>query len=580
VRNIAPWPVLSYAARPGTARYRYDWITPLAVSRRPPHAVYLGAQVLFRSRDGGQTWSAISPDLTGADPRASGCERDVPVERATACGFGTIFAIAPSPAADGVVWVGTTNGRVQLTRDEGASWADVTPQDLGDWTKVNLIDASSADAATAYVAADRHRRDDFRPLAWRTHDFGATWTEIGHGLPAGAWVGVVRQDPRQPGLLYAGTSRGVHVSFDDGDSWHSLQLDLPVSGINDLLVHDDDVIVATQGRAIWVLDEVAPLRAIVREAPPGESVLVPPGRAYRLRLNQNRDTPLPPEEPRGENPPVGAVLDYVLPDGFEGPVAIEIRDAEGALVRTFRSDQPIETRRGRIYFAPTWRGREPGPATGAGHHRFVWDLRLPPPPTLEPEYSIAAIPGRPTPLLPQGAFVLPGRYEVRLSAGSRQVSRPLEVAPDPRVATPLDELAALADFQRVVAATLSRGVPLALGARRVSDGLEALLADPAARSLRDRLRKAEEGLTAARGTGSDGIETWTEALGTLFIDLESADAAPTGPQRQLLDAAVEGLARGETRWKAYEREILAPLRKQLSSKRLALEREPPPTSED
>ncbi|MGB6364887.1 MAG: hypothetical protein WBG64_19655, partial [Thermoanaerobaculia bacterium] len=285
VQNVSPWPVSSYARRPGTTRYRYDWITPLAISRRPPHPIYQGAQVLFRSLDGGQSWETISPDLTGAVEGAAGCDGNVPQERATECGFGTIFAIAPSPQADGLVWVGTTNGRVQLTRDDGGHWTDVTPPGLGDWSKINIIDASAVDPGTAYLAVDRHRLDDFRPAAYRTHDYGATWTEIGHGLPDGAWVGAIRQDPEQPNLLFAGTSRGVQVSFDDGEHWQSLQLDLPTTGINDLLVHEDDVIVATQGRAIWALDAIAPLRHLAAAGPGDGVVLVPPTTAWRLRFN-------------------------------------------------------------------------------------------------------------------------------------------------------------------------------------------------------------------------------------------------------------------------------------------------------
>ncbi|HEV8374924.1 MAG TPA: hypothetical protein VGR38_01680, partial [Candidatus Polarisedimenticolia bacterium] len=253
VQNVAPWPVSTYGARPGTGRYRYDWITPLAISPRPPHAIYLGAQVLFRSLDAGSTWETVSPDLTGANPKARGCDGDVPLRRATECGFGTLFAISPSPAEDGLVWLGTDNGRVLVTRDDSKSWRNVTPPGLPDWTRINQIDASAGDPRTAYVAADGHRRDDFRPFAFRTHDFGEHWTEIGRGLPVGAWVGVVRQDPKRPGLLYAGTSRGMWVSFDDGSSWQSLQLNLPTTGINDLRLQGDDLIVATQGRAIWIL---------------------------------------------------------------------------------------------------------------------------------------------------------------------------------------------------------------------------------------------------------------------------------------------------------------------------------------
>ncbi|HSD79569.1 MAG TPA: hypothetical protein VLB47_02870, partial [Solirubrobacteraceae bacterium] len=288
VQNVAPWPVGSYGARPGTSRFRYDWITPVAISPRPPHALYLGAQVLFRSTDGGSSWRAASPDLTGAVAGAGACAGDVPVTRATACGWGAIFAIAPSAAADGLVWVGTTNGRVQVTRDDGATWRDVTPPDLGDWTKVNTIDPSPTDPGTAYVAADRHRLDEFRPLAWRTHDGGATWTEIGHGLPGDEWVGVLRQDPERPGLLYAGTQRGVRVSFDDGDSWRSLQLDLPTTGINDLLVHEGDLVAATEGRGLWVLDGLEPLRYREEAAGSGPVYLAPPRAAVRLRANANR----------------------------------------------------------------------------------------------------------------------------------------------------------------------------------------------------------------------------------------------------------------------------------------------------
>jgi photosystem II stability/assembly factor-like uncharacterized protein len=576
VQNVAPWPVGSYAERPGTTRYRYDWITPLAISKRPPHAIYLGAQVLFRSLDGGATWATISPDLSGAVPGARGCEGEVPLERATACGYGTIFAISPSPSADGLVWVGTTNGRVQLTRDGGATWTDVTPPGMRDWTKVNLIDASATDPATAYVAADRHRADDYDPIAYRTHDFGATWTEIGHGLPRGAWVGVVREDPEQPGLLYAGTSRGVWVSFDDGKSWRTLQLDLPTTGINDLLVHDGDIIVATQGRAIWVLDEVAPLRHLAASPVAGQPVLVPPATAWRLRFDQNRDTPLPPEEPRGENPPVGAVLDYILPEGAKGEVAIEVLDAGGAVVRRFASDDSPKPPNAPIYFADIWLGKPPLPGTGAGHHRFVWDLRYPPPPTLESSYSIAAVPGRPTPALPEGAFVLPGRYEIRLTVGGRSVVQPLTVAMDPRVTASPADLAALLGFQKDVSAALGRVVRLSKAIDDTAGSIAGLLSDPAVRASKSRLTRAAEELSVVRGSGEEGLAWAAEALSGLATDLESVDASPTASQREVLAMATERVARAETRWTAFDEGALRDLRRRLQRAGLSLEPTAPP----
>jgi len=505
VKNVSPWPIGSYAARPGTTTYRYDWITPLAVSRRPPYALWAGAQVLFRSVDRGESWETVSPDLTGAEPGAEGCDGDVPIARATACGFGVIFAIAPSAAADGLVWVGTTNGRVQVTRDGGATWSDVTPPGLPDWSKVNSIDPSPTDPLTAYVAADRHRVDDLTAIIYRTHDGGATWTQLGAALPAGEWVGVVRQDPLVPGLLYAGTQKGVHVSFDDGASWQSLQLDLPRSGINDLLVHEDDLVVATQGRALWALDDVTPLRHLARSGVAAGPELAPPATAVRLRFNQNRDTPLPPGEPTGENPPVGAVLDYWLPAGT-GALRLEIVDPGGAVVRSFASDEPEPERPAqKVYFADIWRGGPPSPASGGGHHRFVWDLRLPPPPVVRGSYSIAATPGRPTPIQPEGAFVLPGAYTVRLTAGGRVVERPLEVVMDPRVGTSRDELVALLAFQTEVVAALSRAVALA-------------------------------------GDDVAGAERLAGRLASLAEDLESVDAAPTAAQREVLRTLVEELA--------------------------------------
>jgi hypothetical protein len=504
-QNVSPWPVSSYAARPGTTRYRYDWITPLAISPRPPHAIYAGAQVLFRSLDGGHSWETISPDLSGAVADTAGCSGDVPVERAGACGFGTIFAITPSPAADGLVWVGTTNGRVQLTRDDGAHWTDVTPPGLPDWTKINFIDVSATDPGSAYVSCDRHRADDPRPLAYRTHDGGKSWTEIGHGLPAGGWVGVVRADTERPGLLFAGTNRGVYVSFDDGERWQSLQLDLPTTGINDLLVHRGDVIVATQGRAIWVLDDIAPLRQAADVDGP---VLLAPDRAVRLRANQNKDTPLPPEEPRGENPPVGAVLDYLLPDGDEA-VTIAIVDAAGDTVREFRSGGKTDVALEKIYVAAAWLGDPASPATGRGHHRFVWDLRYPAPPTEESEFSIAAVPGTPTPALPLGRFALPGRYEVRLTVGDRVVSQPLEVVMDPRVATPVAELEELFAFQAGVEQALASGV--------------------------ERMRRTPE--------AAADLKKALGALAALATDLGHADAAPTEPQRAVFAEQISVLER-------------------------------------
>jgi len=508
VQNVSPWPLSSYAEDPRTVRYRYDWITPLAIATPPPHAIYAAAQVVFRSLDGGQRWQVISPDLTGAKAGAAGCDGAVSVRTASQCGLGTLFAIAPSPLRDGMVWVGSDNGRVHVTEDGGEHWRDATPAGLEDWSKINLVDASARDPKTAYLAVDRHRLNDFSPRAYVTHDAGANWREIGHGLPGGEYVNVVREDPERAGLLYAGTSRGAYFSVDDGGHWQSLQLDLPTTGINDLLVHEDDLVIATQGRALWILDDVAPLRQAVAGGSDAFVRLLEPAKAYRLRFNQNKDTPLPPEEPTGENPPAGAVLDYIVPADFSGTLQLEILAPDGGLVRRFESGKIPQRAKAHVYFADTWLGRPQILSAGAGHHRFVWNLRYAPPPTLESEYSIAAVPERETPILPEGGFVLPGSYTVKISAGARSSSQPLEVAMDPRVHVSHEDLVSLLEFQRQVGAALERAVGLA-----------------------DRTGAGND---ADASPGAASLAAVADALTALATDLEHVDAAPTAPQRALL----------------------------------------------
>jgi hypothetical protein len=417
---------------------------------------------------------------------------------------------------------------VQLTRDSGKSWNDVTPPGMLDWTKVNTIDAAADDPDTAYVAADRHRLDDRRPLAFRTHDSGKTWTEIGHGLPRDSWVSALRGDPARKGLLYAGTYHGVFVSFDDGETWQSLRLNSPAAVVTDLLVHDDDLIAATQGRALWSLDDLAPLRHATEAAASGGPFLVPPPTAVRLRANNGKDTPLPPEEPRAPNPPVGAVLDYVLAGAPTGPVTLEIADGSGQVLRRFASDEKAEPRPAEKYFADLWAGVAPPPTAHPGHNRFVWDLRLPPPRVLEGEYTIAAIPGKPTPVNPQGAFVLPGRYEVRLLADGVTRRQPLEIVRDPRIDVSDSDLEALLAFQKEVEAALARSADLAEKAS--ASASEAEVASLAA--------TAEETPKAIHG-----------ALTSLATDLEGADQVPTGPERELLAFCLRALDRFEAAWK-------------------------------
>lgn len=536
VVNVSPWPISSYAARPTTVKYRYTWITPIAISPRPPFAVYHGAQVLFRSLDRGHSWEIITPDLTGAEPDAKNCDGDVPVSRATACGYGVIFSIAPSPVVDGLIWFGTDNGRVFVTRDDGKTWDNVTPPNVSDWSKIAAIDASPTHPDTAYIAVDRHRLDDRRPFIYRTHDYGRTWQMIANGIPEDSWVNVVRQDIGRPGLLYAGTRNGVFVSFDDGGHWSSLQFNLPRTGVNDLLVHGSDLIAATQGRSLWILDDVTPLRHLDPTSPIMEPVLVPPQTAIRLAKNENRDTPLPPEMPTTPNPPAGAVIDYFLPGVPVAPVVLEVLSESDEVVRVFRSDEvPARPDANRYFAEKPWQQPLPVLSARAGHNRFVWDLRTSRPKAPEYDYSIAAVPGQDTPAQPEGMLALPGRYTLKLTVDGKTWTRQLRVEMDPRSSVSMDDLNAQFSFYAEVAATLGDVTEMISSAEATDQKLKEIVGGKvrAARrkEIMDAERKRKELETILTSDGEKSLNSIGSALTSLLIDLEAADGPPTMPQR-------------------------------------------------
>jgi photosystem II stability/assembly factor-like uncharacterized protein len=550
-QNVSPWPVSSYGARGTQVKYRYTWFTPIAFSAKAPFALYSGAQVLFRSTDQGNHWDAISPDLTGKRDDAKACEGDVAVEHASACGYGVIFSIAPSPRNNDEIWIGTDNGRVQLTRDGGRNWTAITPKEVPDWAKVSSVDVSPLDPATAYIAIDNHRQDDFRPAAFRTHDYGKSWTAIANGLPDGHFVSVVRSDPERRGLLYAGTDVGVFVSFDDGGHWQPLQRNLPVAWVRDLLVHGNDLIAATQGRAIWVLDDVAPLRELGTGEARGAVHLFAPAPAYRVRRSQNKDTPPPADTALGRNPPHGALIDYMLARPAKR-VTLEIRDANGHPLRRFDSDsapgQQLEP-----YFADAWLKPARNPSTSAGAHRFVWDLRLPRPQSVQYNYSIGAVFGDTAPIVPEGALVLPGEYRVVLDVDGREFQRPLTVVPDPRVQVSTVDLERALKLWRAIETELARARQAYGEVDAVQKQFDALLkkAGAAESSLGDALASFAKVIGPLRdGNGEDapGLGAISEVLSSLATDIEGADRAPTAAQGLVLSMYREHLERALAQW--------------------------------
>ncbi|MBV8067457.1 MAG: glycoside hydrolase [Candidatus Eremiobacteraeota bacterium] len=426
-------------------KYRTVRTEPLAFDPFDKRRLYFGANVIFETENSGQSWRQISGDLTrshpGVPPVRGAFEGDDPQH---GMHRGVVYAIAPSRVRAGTIWAGTDDGLVWITRDGARSWKNVTPPVLTPWSKIAQIDASPFDADTAFVAVNRFRLDDLRPYVYVTRDGGSTWRLATSGLPNQP-VNAVRQDPLEPRLLYAATENGVYVSFDTGGGWQPLQLDLPRTSVRDVIVHRNDLIVATHGRGFWILDDVEPLRESARGlVTPSMSkddkaaYLFTPERAYRVRRSTNTDTPLPPEEPMGENPPDGAIIDYALPSAAHR-VVLTIYDRNGRVVRAYASDDAPPPPIAHLDKPTYWERPFVRLGTSAGMHRFVWDLREPPP-HAQQDLPISAVP-HDTPRVPQGPLVIPGGYTVRLAVDGRQLERPLEVAMDPRVTISQEALA-------------------------------------------------------------------------------------------------------------------------------------------
>jgi photosystem II stability/assembly factor-like uncharacterized protein len=425
-------------AHPGIDRH--TWTLPLVFSPRDPRVLYFANQRLFRTDDGGKHWSVISPDLT-RDPSPIPPNLDAATAAlATGPRMGVIYAIAPSRLADKDLWVGTDDGQIWRTRDEGTHWTNVTPPALTAWSKVGIIETSHFDAETAYAAIDRHRLDDVKPYVYRTHDGGKTWQLVSSGLTA--FVNAVREDPVRRGLLYAGTERGVAVSFDDGDHWQPLQQNLPVTSVRDLDVHGNDVVIATHGRAFWIMDDVSPLRSVVPATGP---FLFPSATAVRVRNAGFTGTPMPKDEPMAPNPPSGAIIDYVLPGPAES-VVLDILDPEGAILRRYTSaDKATPPNPAKLTIAPEWVAPPPTLPTTPGHHRFVWSIHYPP--------AAGLGEGRRS---GDGVWAPPGKYRVSLTVDGKHFLQPFDVVPDPRVTLPASAYAEQFTLAKEIEATRAK----------------------------------------------------------------------------------------------------------------------------
>jgi photosystem II stability/assembly factor-like uncharacterized protein len=424
-KNVSP-------ERGGTpGQFRHDWTQPLVFSQADPHALYFGNQFLYKTTNGGESWTQISQDLTREDPGVppnlnEAAAADAPADKRR----GVIYSIAPSPLRAPLIWVGTDDGLIHLTNDDGKTWQNVTPSAITSWNKVVMIEASHFDVKEAYAAVERHQLEDYEPHVYRTRDGGKTWTEITNGLPGGSYLQTVKEDPKRRGLLYAGTERAVFVSFDDGDHWQSLQLNLPAASMRDLAIHGDDLIVATHGRGFWVLDDITALRQINREVANSTAFLFRPADAINLTPGSDNGTPMPRDEPLAENPPFGAMIDYYLKSDANGPVTLEILDPAGEVTRKYSSEDKTPPVNPDTLSIPAFWIRTQEPlSVVSGMHRWIWDLR--PTPAARPASAGGGGGG--------GGFggrgvatVLPGTYTVKLTVDGKSYTQPLIVKMDPR----------------------------------------------------------------------------------------------------------------------------------------------------
>ena len=495
-----------YGRNPAELIYRFQRVVPIEVSPHNPDVLYHASQYVHRTTDEGVTWERISPDLTANRPErqmASGgpITRDITGEEH----YSALYVVEESPLEQGVIWVGSNDGPVHVTRDSGATWTDVTPPDMPPEGRIQTIEPSPHQPGKAYVAGYRYLLDDWAPYLYRTTDYGRTWTRIAdgtNGIPDDFPTRVIREDPEKEGLLYAGTEFGLFISFDDGRRWQPLQLDLPVTSVTDLKVHEGDLVVGTKGRSFWILDNLTPLHQLTDSVARADVHLFQPRDAYRMRYETGGDDPTDPEYP-----PPGADIDYYLAQEPAGAVMLEILDSQGNVVQRFssevggRTSEPVQAMR-----APTTATTgTPRLSKEAGMHRFRWDL---------------AYPG---PLMPDGdrddngPLAVPGAYRVRLTVGDSVQTRPLRLRIDPRVAK-----------DGVTVADLKKQLRLNL---QIRDAISE--AAQAAQAMEDMKADLERALEKGQMTDTD-VQTARSALSELEAELVTSEKG-SYPQPMLLD---------------------------------------------
>jgi photosystem II stability/assembly factor-like uncharacterized protein len=571
-QNVTPIPVRS-------GKYRTNRTEPTLFSPIDPHTLYFSSNVLFKTTDGGQSWQSISPDLTRENPGVPASVGALASKNPDAGKQrGVIYALAPSFKSVNTLWAGTDDGLIWITRDGGKNWNNITPPDLSAWSKVTQIEASHFDDQSAYASVSRLRIDDLHPYIYRTHDGGKTWKLISGSLPADAPADTVREDPVRKGLLFAGTETSVWVSFDDGDRWQPLQLNLPHTSMRDLWIHENDLIVATHGRSFWILDDITPLRQLAESMANSDAYLFKPETAYRVRRSTNPDTPIQPDEPTGENPPDGAILDYFLAQPASGPVTLEIVDAQGNLVRRFSSADKLEVSQPELekQLIPLYWIRMPRILSeSAGMHRWVWDLHYPSPASAQHEYPISAV-VHDTPRSPLGPLALPGEYTARLTVNGHSSTAPFTVKMDPRVNTPPAGIEQQFNLEMRLASDLTTSTEAVAQAHSILDQLRKI-GTQASNTLAESIKALDQKLEAilrgpmpavAGAAPEPTLARENGTVGTLYGSVGQADAAPTAAQIDAATDAEHDFSVVMRRWEELKTSELPALNRELKSAKL------------
>ncbi len=534
VQNITPQPIRN-------GDYRFVRTEPVIFSPVDHKTLYFAGNVLFKTQNGGDTWQTISPDLTRKTwdiPASVGIYKNDELKKMPR--RGVIYTVAPSPLNINTIWAGTDDGLIHITSDGGKTWKDVTPAGITSWSKLSLIDAGHFDINTAYAAVNRLRCDDLHPYIYKTHDGGKTWQKIISGLP-GDPINAVREDPKKQGLLYASSETQVYVSFDDGEHWQSLRLNMPATSVRDIMIKDDDLIAATHGRGFWILDNVTPLRQVIKNAGLNNN-LFRPATAIRVRWNLNTDTPLPPDEPAGQNPPDGAMIDYYLKEKATGEVTLDILDAKGKVVRHYSSNDTLY-KIPEVDLPLFWIRPQQLLSAGAGSHRFLWDMHYTPL-DLPPSYPIAAIYKNTAPRA-TSPWVMPGNYTAKLSVNGKTFSQPLVIKMDPRVKTSLRDLQKQHDLALLCYEGRKKISSISVVATNLHSQVKEF-SEKANRKLQASLSDLDEKISGIEkvlpGSKSKSLAQVYSSFATLFNSLEESDMPVTS---QLTNAVKETLAQLE-----------------------------------